>query len=152
MQKLVFSVAMLGILVLPVVMIGPLLSTKAPKERCLSVVFPGHPDCVPACGLPELTYREFVLTNDTKNNTLQLRQLRQELQRIHDTNDLRNGVRIRVDDAAPFQDYITALDICKSGSRVFTPLPNNVYVPYSPESVEYSVFDASEFQPVPPYE
>ena len=140
MQKITFYTAMLAILVLPVLMIGPLLSNKASKERCLRVIFPGRPSCrIHSCGPPVLTYREFVLTANEQHNAAELRQLKRELQHLRATDDRRNGVRIRVSNETPFQDYITGLDICKEVSRTFVPLSNDVYVPYGSEPVEYEI-------------
>jgi hypothetical protein len=131
MQKLIFYTAMLTILVLPVLMVGPLLSNKGTKERCLSVVFPDRP----SCGRPNphpvyRTYREFALTEDADCNVSEFKRIRKELRDIRKTNDKHRGIRIRISNHASFQDYITSLDICKEeGQGTFVPLSNDVWVP-----------------------
>jgi len=132
MQKLSAVTSLLVVLLLPAMLIPFFSRTELPLQ-CLPVRFQGMGGIREDVGdVSDIRYySRYVLTRDVLQNARVLEEIRLELNKIKNNRDTHNGIEVHVTDNAPFQDYITCLDICRETEpAAFVCCGNEIYAMY----------------------
>lgn len=133
-QRFTIYTSLFILLVLPVMMVGPFFSNNRPKLHCIPVVFPGKEgyggfNCT---AIPPIrNFKVYTITSDTIQNKVVLARIRTDLNAIKEQRDTVTGIDIRISDDAPFQAFITCVDICKEHRPgIFANCGNDMYAMY----------------------